>query len=335
MTAKAILIIEQFADQYRKRISEAFPALEVHTASHTSEVGDRIGEVAALFGFGPSFDDDFIRRAKKLQWIQFLSSGTDALSRLPSLAREVMVTSTHGVHGPSVSEMAFLHMLVLARNYAAVRKNQTETKWEECDQVLLFKKTVVILGVGLIAAALAQRCKAFGMTVVGVTRMPRELAHFDAMFDRSHIHEAAGKADFLVILAPLTPETTGMVNAHVLAAMKPSAYLINVGRGAVCDETALLAALRERRIAGAGLDAFAVEPLPAGHPFWKMENVTITPHVAGRNDCYADLVMPILLHNLQCFMEGRPADMMNVKRTSPLAADRQGGTRSQDPADPM
>jgi phosphoglycerate dehydrogenase-like enzyme len=317
MARRAILIIEQFAEQYRARISATHPEFEVRIVSHTRDAGSKIADAAALFGFGPSFDDDLIQRAQQLEWIQFLSSGTDALSRLPSLRPEVVVTSTHGVHGPSVSEMAFLHMLTLARNYALIRRNQDRGRWEEFDQVLLYKKTVVIVGTGVIAAGLAQRCKAFGMSVLGVTRTPRDMDHFDGMFLRSQMEDAARQADFLVLLAPLTPETAGMVNARVLAAMKRSAYLINVGRGALCDEAALIVALRERRIAGAGLDAFGVEPLPATHPFWRMDNVTVTPHVAGRNDCYAELVMPILLHNLTCFSEGRNADMINLRVLPP------------------
>jgi len=313
MRNSVILIIEQFADQYQSRISAEHPGLEVRTVSHASEIGSKIIDVAALFGFGPSFDDALIQRAKSLEWIQFLSSGTDALSRLPSLGRDIVVTSTHGVHGPSVSEMAFMHMLVLARNYARVRQNQNEAKWDEFDQPLLFKKTIAIVGTGVIAVDLARRCKAFDMTVLGVSRTPRKIDHFDAVLRRSQLPEVAAKADFLVLLAPLTPETTGIVNADILNAMKSSAYLINVARGPICDETALLAALRDKRIAGAGLDAFCVEPLPALHPFWRMENVTITPHIAGRNDCYADLVMPILLHNLKCFVDGRMTEMVNTK----------------------
>jgi D-2-hydroxyacid dehydrogenase (NADP+) len=319
MSSKTILIIEQFADQYRARISAAYPEADVRTVSCTEDVGERIADVQALFGFGPSFDDDLIRRAAKLEWVQFLSSGTDALSRLPSLRPEVVVTSCYGVHGPSVSEMVFLHMLTLARNYALLRRNQDDETWEEFDQVLLHGKTIVIVGTGLIASALAGRCKAFGMTVIGVTQTPRSLQGFDRMFHRSQLKDATSLADFLVLIAPLTTETKGLIDAAVLNAMKPSAYLINVGRGATCDEAALVSALREKRIAGAGLDAFSIEPLPKGHPLWKMSNVTITPHVAGRNDRYADLVMPILLHNLKCYSEGQVAEMMNIKKP-PFAA---------------
>jgi D-2-hydroxyacid dehydrogenase (NADP+) len=319
MKGKAILIIEQFAEQYRERISAAYPEADVRAVARTEDVGEQIADVHALFGFGPSFDDDLIQRAARLEWIQFLSSGTDALSRLPSLRPEVVVTSCYGVHGPSVSEMAFLHMLTLARNYARLRQNQNEGKWEEFDQVLLHRKTVVIVGTGLIASELARRCKAFGMAVVGVTQTPRPLPDFDRMFHRSQTKEAASHADFMVLIVPLTSDTRGMIDEAVLSAMKPSAYLINVGRGATCDEAALVSALRERRIAGAGLDAFSIEPLPKDHPLWKLDNVTITPHIAGRNDRYAELVMPILLHNLECYSEGNIVDMTNIKRAPSTA----------------
>src|SRR5688572_19311292 len=131
-----ILIIEQFAEQYRTRLSNKYPSLEIRTASHAGEAAAKIADVTALFGFGPSFDDELISRAKKLQWLQFLSSGTDALSKLGSLEMGVVVTSTHGVHGPSVSEMVFLHMLTLARNYARLRKNQNDAKWEDRKSVV-------------------------------------------------------------------------------------------------------------------------------------------------------------------------------------------------------
>lgn len=313
MTQPAILIIERFAEQYRDRLAPAFPQIEIHTAARAEDAGACIAKVDALFSFGPSLDDRLIQRAQRLKWLQFLSSGTDTLARLPSVPSGAIVTSTHGVHGPSVSEMTFLHMLVLARDYARLRRNQDAETWDEFDQVLLYRKTIVIVGTGVIAADLARRCKAFGMIVCGVTRSPRPLENFDRLFLRSDLATAAGQADFLVLLAPLADDTRGMIDGAIFDAMKPSAYLINVGRGAICDEAALIEALRARKIAGAGLDAFCAEPLPKGHALWTLPNVTITPHIAGRSDCYAELVMPILTHNLKCFVEDRVADMVNVK----------------------
>ena len=123
--------------------------------------------------------------------------------------------------------------------------------------------------------------------------------------------EAAAAADFLVLLTPLSDSTRELVDARILAAMKPSAFVINLGRGALCDEDALLAALREGRLAGAGLDVFHIEPLPPDHPFWRMDNVFITPHMGGESDSYPSLAFPILRTNVSCYLEGRWSEMLN------------------------
>jgi phosphoglycerate dehydrogenase-like enzyme len=312
--AKAILIIGHDADDYLTLIRARFPTLEIHKAERSDTVGPEATDAAALFGFSNALSDALVARMKRLEWLQFLSSGTDALHRLPSLGRDVLVTSTHGVHGPPVSEMAFLHMLVLARDYQRLFRQQQSGQWIEYNQPLLHKKTVTILGVGLIAEELARRCKAFGMTVLGVSRTPRQVSGFDRIYSRAELKKAASLADFFVLLVPLSPETRNIVNAEVLAALKPTAYLINVARGGVCDEDALLVALRDRKLAGAGLDAFRTEPLPPNHPFWQAENVVITPHVAGRSDSYAAMVAPILLENIQCFIDDRASEMVNLTR---------------------
>ncbi len=187
------------------------------------EVGERIGRASVLVGLPPAFNDELVRRAAALQWIQLLSSGTDVLQRLPSLAPQTIVTSTHGVHGPPVSEVAFLHMLAVARQYDRVVRNRASETWEKPPQRLLCGRTVVILGVGTIAAALARRCTAFEMRVIGVSSTPRPLDGFDGMLPRTRLIEAAGLADFLVALVPLTAETANIVNAAVFAAMKPTA----------------------------------------------------------------------------------------------------------------
>jgi phosphoglycerate dehydrogenase-like enzyme len=171
---------------------------------------------------------------------------------------------------------------------------------------------VVIVGVGLISEALAPRCKAFGMKVIGVTSAPRVLPGFDRMMARGELEAAARLADFLIVLAPYTPANDRLVSAKVIAAMKPSACLVNIARGGVCDEEALLAAVRERRIAGAGLDVFRTEPLPPEHPFWREENILITCRQSGGTSDYHELALPIVEHNLRCFAEDRLGDMLNV-----------------------
>jgi phosphoglycerate dehydrogenase-like enzyme len=307
----AILIIDDEAEEHRSLLVAEFPGIAVHTARARDGIGAPVGEVTALIAFGSRLDDEFVSRLSRLAWLQFLSSGTDPLARLPSLGKQVVVTSAHGIHGPPVSEMAIFHMLSLARDAPRLLRNKSEGRWDPFKQPLLHGKTVAIVGTGVIAQALAGRCSVFGMTVLGVSAAPRDLPHFDRVAGRDSLADVAGEADFLVLLTALTDATRDLVNARILAAMKPTAYVINLGRGALCDEDALLAALHQRRIAGVGLDAFRTEPLASDHPFWRLDNVFITPHMGGASDSYPELVLPILRANVACFLERRWDGMVN------------------------
>ena len=150
------------------------------------------------------------------------------------------------------------------------------------------------------------------MTVIGVTNTPRSLPGFARMVRRADLEQAAGEADFLVVLVANSKDTRNIVSAGVLAAMKPSAYVVNLARGEVLDEEALLEALREKRIAGAALDVFRTEPLPPEHPLWRTEKLICTPHQGGRSDVYHEQVLTVLEENVRCFLEDRYSDMTNV-----------------------
>ncbi len=150
------------------------------------------------------------------------------------------------------------------------------------------------------------------MTVVGITATPRDLEAFDKFYPRAELLQAAGEVDFLILTVPHSPETDKIVNAELLSAMKPTAFLINIARGGVVDEAALIEALRSGEIAGAGLDVFFEEPLPAESPLWKMENVVITPHVGGMSDNYIEQVLPIFEENLRHYMNGDRRSMINI-----------------------
>jgi D-2-hydroxyacid dehydrogenase (NADP+) len=202
-------------------------------------------------------------------------------------------------------------MLNLARQAPRLWENQKQRRWERWTFTRLAGKTLVIVGVGSIAGALAPRCKALDMKVLGVSGTPRELPGFDRIYPKSQLVEAAAKADFMVILAPLTPENAKLIDSRVFAAMKPSAFFINIARGEVCDEEALIEALRSKRLAGAGLDVFTTIPLPPENPLWGMENVLISPQLAGSSEVNKLLNLPILETNTRCFLEGRWSDMIN------------------------
>lgn len=294
------------------RLSQRFPGLDIATAMDLPQADDKLHDAEVIVATGHAFNDLRLARAARLKWIHAMTTGTDAIVGARTLRPEVVVTNTRGIHGPQMSEMAFMYMLNLARNARRMLDNQQRHVWQRWDQVRLYGKTAAILGIGLIAEALAPRCKAFGMTVFGITRTPRPVDGFDRMFTYGELKQAAALADFLIVLAPNSPETEGMIDGHVLAAMKRSAFLINLARGALCDEDALVEALRNKRIAGAGLDVFRTEPLPPDSPFWDLDNVLITAHCSGSSDDNLAMTWPILETNMKCFLEGRTSEMINV-----------------------
>ena len=303
---------EKIRNQYYDRLKAAFPELIINMVDHHSKVGPHIGSADMLLTFGAHMSDHVLKDAKNLKWVQALGTGVDGITDQPSLADNVLVTNMHGLHGDSMSDSAMLSMLALARNLPRVVRSQTRHAWDRFPSRLLRGKTVGIFGVGAIAADLAPKCKMFGMNVIGITSTQRELAGFDRMVGRDQLEEAVRELDYLILLMPYTPETRNIVNAKILAAMKPSSFLINLARGGVVDEDALVAALKEGKIAGAALDVFVKEPLPEDHPFWDMANVIITPHLGGFHDQYPEQALPTIEENMRKFLAGDTKNMINV-----------------------
>jgi D-2-hydroxyacid dehydrogenase (NADP+) len=302
---------EKISLEYRDRLRARFPELNIHLVNHHQKADPYIEETEALITFGAHMSDHILEQGRRLKWIQALGTGVDGIIGRPALRKDVVVTNMHGLHGDSMPESAMLSMLALARGLPRVVRNQARHAWERFPSRLIKGKTVGILGVGAIATALAPRCKAFGMSVVGITSAPRELPGFDRMLGRERLVEAVRGLDYLLLLTPLTEETRGIIDAAVLAAMKPSSFLINLARGGVVNEPALIEALEQGRIAGAALDVFATEPLPADHPFWDMPNVIITPHLGGFHDEYADQALPVIEENMRRFLAGDTARLLN------------------------
>lgn len=312
-----VVVVLTLPEETRQRFESflrGFP-VSVTMLDHHTKLAAMIEEVDVLMSFGRQLGpeaDRIVARAKRLQWIQCLGTGLDNIIDLPSLRREVIVTAVRGIHGSGVSEAIFLAMLALTRDLPRSIRAQQRHAWDRFTARLVEGKTVGLLGVGTIAAALAPRCKAFGMTVVGFTETPRDLAGFDRMHQRDELLQVAPTLDYLVPLVPYTGATHHIIDARVLAALQPTAYLVNAGRGGIVDEAALVAALQERRIAGAMMDVFADEPLPPDHPFWGFDNVIITPHTAGFNDGYYDKAFPVIGANLRAFLAGDYGAMINV-----------------------
>ncbi|MSQ53161.1 MAG: D-2-hydroxyacid dehydrogenase [Betaproteobacteria bacterium] len=314
---KSILVIdapdERFGgERFISLIAPSFPQLDFRSISERDGSGPGVAQAEAIFGFAHHFTEGMLTAAGSLKWIQTFTTGVDAVLKLKALGKDVLLTSLRGVHGPQMSELTFLHMLALCRNYPRILDNQRNRVWERNAIPTLSGKTIVIFGVGAIASALAKRCKAFDMTVVGISSSPRPVPDFDRMMARSELNAAAALADFFVVLAPLSPQTQGIIDASVLAAMKPTAYLINVARGGVCNEDDIMAAVRDKHIAGAGLDVFGATPLPADSPLWDVPGILLTPHIGGLSTTYMEQSVPIVSRNLTCLVENRLADLANL-----------------------
>jgi phosphoglycerate dehydrogenase-like enzyme len=224
-----------------------------------------------------------------------------------------MALSTRaGVHAPQMSELAFLYMLAFARDVRAILARQAAAQWVRSPQRLLAGAQVVIVGVGRIAESLARRCQAFEMRVTGVSGSRAEAPGFDRVVGRERLTEAARGADYLIVIAPYTPDNHHLVSRSVIEALPPTAVLINIARGAVVDETALIDALTARRLAGAGLDVFMQEPLPANHVLWTLPNVLLTPHIGGVSANLVEQLTPLLAENLARWFASPRRPLLNA-----------------------
>ena len=303
--------------QCRDFVRREFPELTVDLAQRPAEVDPFIAEAEILMTFGAHLGldaDSILGRGQSLKWVLALGTGVDHIVDVPSLRPEAMVTNMHGMHGVPMTEAAILAMLALVREMPRMLRNQDKHHWERYGARLLFGKTVGIFGIGAIAEILGPVCKALGMTVIGVSSAKRDLPGFDRMVHRDELGQVIGEFDHFVILTPLTAETRDIVDSEMLAAMKPTAFLVNLARGGIVDEAALIAALARRRIAGAAIDVFVQEPLPADHPFWAMDNVILSPHIGAFNADYISQVLPFVKENLTHYLAGDRDKMVNVVR---------------------
>ena len=305
---------EAMRARYKGMLLERFPQLTINVVGRHNDVEPFIADIDILLCFSPPMADHVVRDAKKLKWIQALGSGVDNIVDLPSLGKEVVVTNVRGIHGAPVTEATLAYMLSLARELPRATRVQDKGQWERWPAQLLSGKTVGIFGVGLIAEYMAPVLKALGTTVIGFSGTPRPAPGFDRMVKRDDLLKTVGELDFLVTLAPPTPQTRNVIGDKIFASMRPSAYLINVARGGLIDEAALIKALDSGKIAGAALDVYAQEPLPPDSPLWKAKKLLMFSHLGGYSHGYEERAMPTIAGNMEKFLAGNAKAMINIVR---------------------
>lgn len=247
-----------------------------------------------------------------LRWVQGNWAGVDTVIDAPLFAGgRVLLTTASGVHAINMAEHALMMMLALAHRMPEFFDMMAKRRWQREARpympMELRDAALGLIGFGAIGREIARMAQALGMRVSALRRSPSAEAQDGVtFFSRERLHELLGQSDFVVVVTPLTPDTRQLLDARALAAMKPGSYLVNIGRGAVIDESALIDALRAGPVAGAALDVFAVEPLPAESALWTLSNVILSPHVSGITPRYEQRVMAIFADNLRRFLGGQP-----------------------------
>lgn len=278
------------------------------------------GEADAILAWftGRELLEQVLRIAPRVGWVHASSAGLDTLLFPALVESPAVLTNARGAFSWALGEFALAAILFFAKGLRRLVRSQEQGIWDQFDVEGVRGKTLGIVGYGDIGRAVAERARPLGMRILALRRRP-ELSVGDPLLDRvlpcECRQELLAASDYVVVSAPLTARTRGLIGGSELGAMKPSGVLINLGRGAVVDEPALLRALDEQRIRGAALDVFEQEPLPAGHPFYRLENVLLSPHSADHTEGWIAQSMEVFLDNYARFHQGQPLRNVVDKRS--------------------
>jgi phosphoglycerate dehydrogenase-like enzyme len=318
-----VLINAPIGDELLLQITNVSPRIRlsnVYELARAEQSGDfaRKDELDALLAeaeviYGFRLPNDVFARAPKLKWVQVMSAGVDRFLDIEFQQSSVIMTNVSGIHAIPIGEIVLEQMLMFAKQAPLCFRLKQEKQWKRFMPTVLRSKTVGIVGLGNIGREVARLAKAFGMRVVATRRSTKRVArakHVDILLPTEQLTRLLKESDFVVLSLPFTSETNRLIGEKELRTMKPTAYLINIARGNIVDEEALIRALDERWIAGAGLDVFATEPLPVDSRLWEFTNVIFSPHIAGGMEDYNIRATELFCDNLRRYLSGK--NLFNV-----------------------
>jgi len=318
-----VLVTTPIGDELLQHITNVSPRIKLSNVSElvrAEQRGDfaRKDELDALLAqaeviYGLRLPRNVIVRAPKLKWVQVMSAGVDRFLDDEFRQSSVIMTSVSGMHATPIGEIVLELMLMFAKQAPLCFQLKQEKQWKRFMPTVLRSKTVGIVGLGNIGREVARLAKAFGMRVVATRRSAKRVMRakgIDILLPREQLPRLLSESDFVVLSLPFTSETNKLIGEEELRAMKPTAYLINIARGNIVDEEALIRALDEHWIAGAGLDVFATEPLPADSCLWESPNVIFSPHIAGGMEDYNIRATELFCKNLRHYLSGD--NLLNV-----------------------
>lgn len=316
-----LIIPTALAGYITPRLPAVVPGCAVTRYDDDGRLDGVAGDAVALLSWWTP-NEIFVRvlaAAPRTRWIHTFSAGVDHLLIPEIVERDVVLTNSAGAHAVPIAEFVLMYLLAHVKRVPELLALRPEDGWEHEERLRLGElcdRTVLIVGLGKIGEEIARRAAAFGMRVLGSRRHPRPVQHVDLVVGEDGWRDLLPEADYVVIAAPLTERTRGMVDAAALARMRPGAYLINIARGPIVDTDALLAALQSGQLAGAAIDTPPIEPLPPDHPLWRAPNTWVTPHISYSSPRTMERMLDIFFENLRRFHAGEP--LMNV-------VDKQAG----------
>lgn len=299
------------SEKHQEQFHHQFPQHELQVYPSIDEARHSLPQAEILLTYGEDLTVDLLEEMKQLQWIHVISAGIDRLPFNELEQRGILVTNARGIHAIPMAEYTIWAILTLARQGKKLFTQQEECLWDRSTRMTeVAEQTLGILGTGAIGQEIARKAKALDLRVIGYNRSGEHPEHFDVIVTGADLNQLFQEADYIVSVLPRTADTDGLVDQRRLHLMKRDASFINIGRGNVVDEEALIEVLRNQRIKGAVLDVFQTEPLPVEHPFWSLENCIVTPHLSGRFPKYMERAMNIFYHNLHVW-EDRTGELKN------------------------
>ena len=298
-----ILIYHYKAELIKEKLLKKYPHLVIKTWTKKEDIDNFAEEAEIIICW--KFPDECLKRAKKLFWIQLVSAGSDQITNLPSFSRNIMISTAGGVHTTPIAEYVICYILSLYQGTFDLMNFQKENKWGRIKRREVKGKTLGIVGLGKIGKEIARKAKAFDMKVAGIKRKPESVEFVDEVLGPHDLHGLLGKSDFVVISTPLTALTRNLISKKELEIMKHSAYLINIARGEIVEEKALIEALKNDKIKGAVIDVFEEEPLPEKSELWDTKNLIITPHISWLGEYTLERVIASVTDNIGRYIEGK------------------------------
>lgn len=309
---KKCLIYFELPEGYIAQLKQIANQFEFISCSDAPELGQHLADAEILATFTARFDAELLASAPHLKWIQAITAGIDNLPLKEIEERDIILTNTRGIHEIQMAEYAIAAMINLARNFHVMHRNQLKQKWDRTmPQSEIYGQVVGIVGLGSIGKEIARKASFLGMRVIGVRKEPQAVEHVERIYGPEEMESVFKESDYVINLLPLTEDTKGIIDKHYFSAMKASACFINIGRGPTVNQDDLVEALKTKRIAGLVADVYQEEPLPEDSALWKLENVILTPHIAGVSPNYMMRAMEVMQHNLKAYVQ-KSGEMLNL-----------------------